>query len=268
MKRGATAAALDTHTEAPQKPAAAASTEAIEPIHWKDAAKELPNLKVDGCDLLGNKMGWILKRSLHGKKFVIQGPPCTVVFAPSYLDQAKFGKENDPKRKKDKWSTTLRTNTPGFVDFMNKELKKVTLRHMFDNRTIWGGLQYEEASHLTAILPAPVTLDPDSKATEFKIDLDAEKDASKPNLLLRDWKTDEILTDATLGQHSVVVPIIDLSDVYIGRATKSKQYCRSPVMYVRELISDKRVDPRAYKRVRGHGDSDEEEEVGGHAEGL
>ena len=70
---------------------------------------------------MSNKFGWMLKRSLKGKKFVIQGPPCTVVWAPAYLDQSKFGNSTpDPKRKKDKWSMTLKTTSQKFADFYNK----------------------------------------------------------------------------------------------------------------------------------------------------
>lgn len=258
MKRNAPSA-LDTGLTPIAEPAPSISEDqAVEPIHWTEASKQLANLRVDGCDLLSNKFGWMLKRSLKGKKFVIQGPPCTVVWAPAYLDQSKFGNSTpDPKRKKDKWSMTLKTTSQKFADFYNKDLKKVTLRHMFEQRTAWGGDSYEDPMQLMALLPNPIAIDADSQSLQLRCDLTASKDASKPELLLRDYETEKLLSDEiVLGQHSVVVPIIDLSDVFIGKASKCKQYSKVPVVYVKELVSDTRVDPAAYKRVKRDGEDE------------
>jgi hypothetical protein len=48
----------------------------------------------------------------------------------------------------------------------------------------------------------------------------------------------------------VIVPILDFSDVFIGKQTKSKQWVKMPTAFVKEIVSDTRVDANAIKRVK------------------
>jgi hypothetical protein len=229
--------------------------EEVSPIHWKDASAALADLKVVGCDLLGNKFGWVLKRLLNGKeRFLVQGPPCEVVFAPAYQDPTKF-KNNpsqpDPKRKRDKWNTTLKTHDLAFARFCNQELRKAALQHMFDARESWGGGQFSSPAELTATLPNVIDLDKDTGDMTFSLDLTAARDAPRPDLVLRDYETQALLPEeATLGQHSIVVPIIDFSDVFVGRSAKSKQWAKMPVAFVRQIVNDKKVEPKSIKLAK------------------
>lgn len=225
--------------------------EEVAVLHWKDARAQLSQLKVVGCDRLGNGFGWVLKRLLNNKPFIVQGPPCEVVFAPAYKDPTKFGGVPDPKRKKDTWSITLKTNDLEFVKFCNTELKRVDLRHMFEVRSVWGGDSYNDPAELTATLTNMVALDKDTGEMSFRCDLTAGKDAAKPDLVLRDYVTEELLSDATLiGQHSHIVPILDLSDVFVGKSAKSKQWAKMPTAFVKELVSERRIDAKGIKLAK------------------
>lgn len=227
----------------------------VAPIHWTEAEAALARLQAVKCDMLPNKMGWVLNRLVDGKeRFLVQGPPCTVTFAPAYQDPTKFKtnpKEPDPNRKRDKWNCTLRTTDLKFANLLNKALKALTLQQMFDYRAVWNGNQFNSPAELTANLPNPVELDEKTLAMTFSCDLNADVGATRPNLVMRDFDTDvELPEDTVLGQHSILVPIIDLSDVFVGKATKSKQWIKMPTVYVKKVVSDTRVDPKAIKRVK------------------
>jgi hypothetical protein len=229
-------------------------TQAVEVLHWRDAAAVLADLKVVGCDLLPNKFGWVLKRLIAGKRFLVQGPTCTVVFAPQYQDPTKF-KTNpqapDPNRKRDKWNCTLKTTDIEFAKFINSQLKKATLEHMFECRAQWNGTQYESPAELTATLPNPVEIDQVTGVMTFGCDLTAAKDATRPDLVLKDYETEEPLgEDIMIGQHSEIVPILDLSDVFLGKQAKSKQWIKMPTAFVRDIVTDTRVDAKSIKLAK------------------
>jgi hypothetical protein len=236
------------------KRATPAESEVPAIVHWSEAQAALADLKVVGCDLLPNKFGWVLKRLLDGKRFLVQGPPCTVVFAPAYQDPTKFKnnpQQPDPNRKRDKWNTTLRTTSRDFAAFCNRFLRDVNLQHMHDQRGAWGGSQYESPAELKAIISQVVDLDEKSMEMTFTCDLTAERGAALPNLVLKDFESESPLPEGSvLGQHSVIVPILDFSDVFIGKQTKSKQWVKMPTAFVKEIVSDTRVDANAIKRVK------------------
>lgn len=226
----------------------------VQPIHWRDAEQILGDLKVVGCDLLPNKFGWVLKRLLDGKRFLVQGPPCTVVFAPAYQDPTKFKlnpREPDPNRKRDKWNCTLRTKDADFAKLCNGPLKQIALKQMYEVRASWGGNKYGSPAELTAILNEVVNEDERTGEMEFSVDLTADVGATHPSLILRDYETEEQLPQETmLGQHSTIVPILDWSDVFVGKTAKSKQWSKMPTAFVRELVGDVRVDARSIKLAK------------------
>jgi hypothetical protein len=96
-----------------------------------------------------------------------------------------------------------------------------------------------------------VTLDKDTGTMTFRCDLSADVGASRPNLVLRDFESEELLSEsAMLGHHSTIVPIIDLSDVFVGKSAKSKQWAKMPAAFVKQLVSEKKIDARGIKLAK------------------
>lgn len=223
------------------------------PIHWRDFDGD----KVNHAVLSKGNFGYAGQRSYGDSHMpvLIECPEASVVFAPSVWDEeaeAKHGNPKfaklDPNRKSDKWSMTLQFENQEFIRIMNEEFTAQLRDELYDSRVQWGGEQYRGLSSPMGLFDKvkwPIVKNEVTGAYELKITMRSERGVSQANAA---WyshidKTKWDLKKKKIGKSTMVIPVIDFSDVFVGYETKAKCYAAGRMFYVTKWVPPRVIEP-------------------------
>lgn len=221
------------------------------PIHWRD----FDATKVKSGAYKNGQFGPSTSRTYGdaATPVIVQCPDARVVHAPSAWteeQEAKYGSKFGPlkaDRKSDKWTMTIGFANKDFEHVFRNEIVKQARQDLFDNRQKWAGANWKEIPSPEALfskLPNPMQESASVTGEyELKVSMRSAVGSSDLNCAFIDFDTNEPwpVRDKPIGPETMIRPVIDFSDMFVGK--EAKLYCTLRLCYVH---ADKYVPPRKF----------------------